>query len=145
MKTIKILWCVSVLVVFLFFMSFEGYRIFDYVSGDYTVQKMTITDSSYESTPKRKSVMINGNINGEKVYFSRFDEHISELYNLYPFLSSNNKNTSVIEVLKFKHSHKVMLLNDDEFTQWKKHLLMSSLYVGFSIMFFLFNYLKMKK
>lgn len=133
------------ILVFLFNVFFDGYRIFDYAFRNYSVQKMTITNSSRNSSAKRKSLTIEGNVGDRKVYFSRFDDNINELFNLYPFLPSKIGNAPMINIIKFKHSNKVILLDDDEFVQWKKHLLISSLYVFFSIMFFLFSYVKIKK
>ncbi|OMQ09280.1 hypothetical protein [[Flexibacter] sp. ATCC 35103] len=137
MKAVKIIWILSVVVIFLFNLFFDGYRIFDYALGNYSVRKMTIINSSYNVTSKRKSLTIDGSVNEGKVYFSRFDEDINELYNFYPSLSSKIKNTPIINVLKFKHSNNVILLDDDEFIQWKKHLLIYCSYMFFSVIFFI--------
>jgi hypothetical protein len=146
MKAIKIIWYLSILLIFLFNVFFEGYRIFDYCLGNYSIEKMTITSSSSNSTSKRKSVTFQGTINEEDVYFSRFDDDINELYNLYPFLSSKKKNNLIINVIKFKNSDNVMLFDDNEFGEWKKTMLFFSLYIFFSIIIiFMLNYLKMKK
>jgi hypothetical protein len=146
MKAIKIIWYLSILLIFLFNVFFDGYRIFDYCLGNYSMEKMKITNSSSNSSPKRRSLTIEGNINGENVYFSRFDDDINELYNFYPVLSSKDKKNSIINVIKFKNSENVMLFDGNEFEQWKRNLLLYSLYIFFSVIIILMlNYLKIKK
>ena len=133
-KFLKIVWCLSVFIVFFFNLFFNGWRIFDYVQGNYAVEKMNVENYSYNSTSRRKSITIEGYIDNEKVYFSEFDKNIDKLYQLYPTIFSENENTT-IEVLKFKNSHNLLL--PSEFKDWKTELLLSVLYIVVSLLIYL--------
>ncbi len=134
----KLFWYLSMTVIFLFYTFFEGYRIYDYIMGNYEIQTMKAENFGYDSSAKRKSITVYGHIGEEKVYFSRFDKEIRKLYKLYPqFFNADEKITYEIKVLKFEHSNKVMLVDDNEFSRWKKHLLLSSLYITLSIIIIL--------
>ena len=133
-KFLKIVWYLSVLVVFFFNLFFNGWRIFDYVQGNYAVKKMNVENYSYNSTSRRKSITIEGYIDNEKVYFSEFDKNIDKLYQLYPTIFSENENTT-IEVLKFKNYQNLLL--PSEFKDWKTELLLSVLYIVVSLLIYL--------
>jgi hypothetical protein len=129
----KLFWYLSVIAMLLFYVFFEGYRVFDFVFGNYSVQKMNVSNYSYNTTVKRESITIVGYISEGRVYFSRFDDDINKLYNLYPPIFFDEKKIHEIEVLKFKHSPIVMLIDDNEFSKWKRNLLLSFLYIVSSI------------
>ena len=133
-KFLKIVWCLSVFIVFFFNLFFNGWRIFDYVQGNYAVEKMNVENYSYNSTSRRKSITIEGYIDNEKVYFSEFDKNIDKLYQLYPTIFSENENTT-IEVLKFKNYQNLLL--PSEFKDWKTELLLSVLYIVVSLLIYL--------
>ena len=145
----KLVWYLSVVVVFLFFIVIEIHRIYDYVMNNYSIQKMKIADYYYNYGISGKgggtgtSIIVIGYISEERVYFSRFNEGIDKLYSLYPQFFSNDKKTYKIKVLKFEHSHRVMLADDDEFSKWKRNLLLSFSYIILSIIIAL--YIKNKK
>ena len=142
---INICWYLSIIIIIVFNISFEGYRIFDYIFKDYTTKEMVIKDYSYDSTARRKSITIEGVVDKERVYFSKFDEDVDKLFNLYPVIFSNNKKTFVIKVLKFKHSHKVILVDDNELIKWERNMLISGLYILISIVIIFINRLIVKK
>ena len=141
MKSLKIFfklwWYLSVIVVFLFFIVLETYRIYDYTTGNYSIQKMKITEYKLHSDRNGKSIMVIGYIDDDEVYFSRFKDEVNKLYKLYPQIFprffSDDKKTYEIKVLKFEHSSRVMLIDDEEFPKWKKRSLLSSLYIILSI------------
>jgi hypothetical protein len=146
MKFIKVIWVLSVAIILIFHIAFEGFRIFDFFTENYSVKTMKILSSNYSSSSKRKSITINGFIDKERVYFSRFDNEIGELFSLYPGIAMENNeieelssvfpdtfknsynDSKNIEVLKFKNSHIVMLTKDNEFQRWKIRLYLFSLY-----------------
>lgn len=156
-KFLKIVWILSVFVIVVFNIAFDGYRILDFITGNHTVKTMKISDNSYETTSRRKSITIFGHVGSEKVYFSRFDDEIGKLYALYPEITSNelsanedNKiisfalldvnldNSKHIEVIKFKHSQIVMLTKDNEFQRWKNSLYLFAIYSMVSIIILIF-------
>ena len=146
----KLFWYLSVVVIFLFYTFFEGFRIYDYIMGNYEIQVMKAENFGYDSSAKRKSMTIYGYIGEERVYFYRFDADIKNLYNILDsqFFTEDNKKTYEIKVLKFKHSHKVMTVDDDEFPKWERGLLLAFSYITLSIIiililkrFFSYNYL----
>ncbi|CAA0164793.1 conserved hypothetical protein [Tenacibaculum maritimum] len=146
MKFIKLVWMLSVFVIIVFTFVFDGVRVFDFVLGNYTTKVMKVSGNVYETYSRRKSITINGHIDKEKVYFSRFDDKIEELFSLYPGITieenkikelnaaypntfrNSNKDSKNIEVLKFKNSNIVMLTKDNEFKRWKTRLWLFSLY-----------------
>lgn len=151
MKFIKIVWILSVFIIIVFNLAFEGFRIYDFITENYNVKTMKVSNYNYSSSSKRKSITINGYIGKEDVYFTRFDDEIEELFSMYPGITIENKqinelnsvyndtfknsktNSKNIEVLKFKHSDIVMLIKDDEFKRWKTRLYMFSSYSIISI------------
>ena len=116
----KLCWYYSVIVLFLFYSFFEGNRIFDYVFGNYSVQTMIVSD--YDYTPSRRVTWLDiyGYIDGKKVYVSKDANEIYALRELYPEVFSDEKKINKIKVLKFEHSRRVMLTDDNEFSKWKK-------------------------
>ena len=150
MKFIKIVWILSLAVIIIFHIAFESFRIFDFITGNYNLKIMNISGYSYNTSSRSNSTTINGYIGKEKVYFSRFDDKIGELFSLYPGITMENNeikelqdvfpntfkkddNPKSIEVLKFKNSNIVMLTKDNEFKRWKMHLYLFSLYSLISI------------
>lgn len=151
MKFIKIIWIVSVFIIIIFHITFEGYKIFDFLSKNYSIKTMEVTDYYYDTYSRRKSITINGFVDKERVYFTRFDDEIGELFSLYPGIATENKEieklSSVfpntfknsyndfknIEVLKFKNTQIVMLTKDNEFQSWKRRLFLFSIYCLTSI------------
>lgn len=138
MKTIKIIWWVSVFVIIFFNIAFDGYRIFDYLLNNYSKKEMVITDHSYNSSSRRRSITVFGTVDKRKVYFSRFDEDIDNLNNAYPEIFSEENKHFVMSVLKFKHSNIVMLIDDNELSRWKARLFFSGIYSLISILILLF-------
>ena len=129
-------WYLSIVVIFLFFIALEAYRIYDYTTGNYSIQKMRLTEFRHSSGSRKRggrSIMVIGYIGKEKVYFSRFNDDIKKLYKLYPQIFSTNKKNYEIKVLKFEHSPRVLLIDDNEFSKWKKHLLLAFSYITLSI------------
>lgn len=164
MKFIKIVWILSVFVILIFYVVFESFRIYDFFTGNYTIETMQVSDYNYSSNSRRKSITIIGHIKNQRVYFSRFDNEIEELYNLYPgiasdklssedkkiissvFPDSNLESSKTIKVLKFKHSQIVMLTKDNEFQSWKTNLYFFTFYCIMSIiLFIIIRKLKRKK
>jgi hypothetical protein len=137
MKAIKIIWLASVFVILFFNIAFDGFRTFDYLFDNYSKKEMTVTKYSFDSSSRRKSITIEGVVDKNKVYFSRFDKDIDSLYNLYPAIFSKEKKETIIKVLKFQHSNIVMLL-DDEFNHWKTRLFFSGIYCLISIIIFIY-------
>ena len=152
LKSIKIFWILSVAVIIIFHVAFESFRVFDFITGNYTVKTMNISGYLYNTSSRSKSITITGSCFGnEEVYFSRFDNEIGELFSLYPGIAMENNeieelssifpntfknshnNSKNIEVLKFKNSNIVMLTKDNEFQRWKMRLYLFSLYSLISI------------
>lgn len=157
MKFLKIIWILSVAVIITFFMAFESFRIYDFITTNYSVKTMKISSYSYNSSSRNESITINGFIDNEDVYFSRFDNEIEELSSMYPGITMGKnkieelssifpdtfknsiKASKNIEVLKFKNSNRVMLIKDKEFERWKIHLYIYSIYSLISIIILIYT------
>lgn len=142
---IKIWWYLSIIVIFVIPILLDGFRILDYLADNYTTKEMVVKYYSYDSSAERKSITIEGVVDKERVYFSRFNEDIENLYSLYPLIFSENKKDFIINVLKFKHSHIVMLIDDNELIKWEKEKLWCGIYIFFSIVIIFINRLIVKK
>ncbi len=132
----KLCWYLSVVVIFLFFLGLESFRIYDYVTGQYTVQKMKMTEIKHTSHKGgRGNVRIIGYIGNERVYFSRYKlQDRYDLYRLYPqFFYAEEQEPYEVEVLKFEHSPRVMLVDDNELSRWKKWMSIYIAYVALSV------------
>lgn len=144
-KFFKIVWVLSVLIIFTISILFDGFRIFDYIFNNFSKKEMTITNYSYDSSSRIRSITIEGVIDKKKVYFSRFDENIDKLNSLYPKILLKNKERFVINVLKFKHSNIVMLIDDDELLKWKREKILSCIYIFSSLLIICVNNLLNRK
>ena len=144
-KFFKIVWVLSVLIIFTISILFDGFRIFDYIFNNFSKKEMTITNYSYDSSSRIRSITIEGVIDKKKVYFSRFDENIDKLNSLYPKILLKNEERFVINVLKFKHSNIVMLIDDDELLKWKREKILSSIYIFSSLLIICVNNLLNRK
>lgn len=121
----------------------DGKRFLDFVSNNYYNSSMKVSKYSYYNSGRAASITIEGNINLEKVYFSKFDDNIDDLTSFYPNIQDTMLNKKInIKILKFKNSKNVMTLYDDEFTSWKNRLYLDLMYYIFSIIIFII--LKMK-
>ncbi len=139
-KFLKIFWYLSILVISIFFISFEGYRIFDYIQGDYTRKKMNVKSYSYYSDSARSSIIVEGYIDNEEVYFYEYDDDMKKLHQNYPIIfSTPHKHNILIDVFKFKHSKKVLLIT--ELYKWEKKILLFSLYIFISLLIISINLL----
>jgi hypothetical protein len=138
-------WVLSVLIIFTISILFDGFRIFDYIFNNFSKKEMTITNYSYDSSSRIRSITIEGVIDKKKVYFSRFDENIDKLNSLYPKILLKNEERFVINVLKFKHSNIVMLIDDDELLKWKREKILSSIYIFSSLLIICVNNLLNRK
>ena len=110
--------------------------------NNYSIQEMKISNFYYNRRTSlrgggNQSITVIGYIGKERVYFSRFDKEIGKLHNLYPQVFLDNEKDYEIKILKFEHSPKVMLVDDDEFQRWKRNLLLSFSYIILSIIIML--------
>jgi len=151
----KWVWFLSVIVLFLFYIVFDVFRIYDYVMGNYDTQVMIAENYEYGRHEGTSSVTVSGHIGEEKVYFTKYDDEIRTLHELYPQLhklykgityeddetdadddeitDAANETTYEINVVKFKHSRQVLLADDNSFPGWKTELLLISLYIILSV------------